>query len=557
MNPKSSFSSRAETNVLRTDGLPFSDAPNQTKLFLEYQTNPLALKKYYPNAVSSVARIAERVPEVLNAYKTDRDSLCDILEDANETNDAALKNIKLLRRADCVAVVTGQQAGLFTGALYTIYKALSAVKLAEDLRARGSNAVAVFWAATEDHDFDEVSATEIRTRAGEAIKIKNKPNHYRENLSVGFVNLDETIERTVEDLFDSLPHTEFTGEIRNTVAAAYAAGANYGAAFARLLSEITGKYGLIMLDPLDERLKKLAAPVYAEAVEKSEEIVSALINRSALLKADGYHAQVLIAPDYFPLFWQESDGTRNQIKKIGEGNYKIRNVGKEFGLSELAEIARRAPQRFSPSVALRSIVQDYLLPTVCYFGGAAEIAYFAQSAEVYRILRRPATTIFHRQSFTIVEPKHAKTLRKYDLRLHDLFAGGEAILSRIVEKYLNRRLADVFSEVEENINEELDRLGENLAAFDPTLAENLSARRRKISYHVESLRGKFHRAQTRKDETVRRRIETAVGALAPHGNLQERTLNVLPFLNAYGLNLIDWIYAAIDLDDKQHRIIYL
>lgn len=557
VNQEKSRLSPTETSDLQTAGLPFADAPNQTKLFLEYQTDSLALLKYYPSAVASPAQISERIPEVLAEYKTDRDALCDCLEAANADNKAALTNINLLREKDCVAVVTGQQAGLFTGALYTIYKALSAVKSAEDLRARGFKAVPVFWVATEDHDFDEVRKTEIVNRGGELFKVDNKPDDYRENLSVGNVLLDETINRTIKELFDNLPRTEFTGETKNIIETAYAVDENYGGAFARLLSVLTKNYGLIILNPLDERLKKLAAPVYREAVKKSDEIVSALINRSEELKKDGYHAQVLITPDYFPLFWQAADGTRNQIKKTVEGNYKVKNIGKEFSLKELSEIAAREPERFSPSVVLRSVVQDYLLPTVCYFGGAAEVAYFAQSSEVYRILNRPATTVFHRQSFTIIESRHAKTLRKYDLRLKDLFAGKDSILPRVVEKYLNRELAETFSAVEENINEQLNILGENLADFDSTLSENLASRRRKIIYHVDSLRGKFHREQARKDETVTRQIESALHALAPHKNLQERALNITQFLNFYGMNIIDWIYAAIDLEDKEHRIIYL
>lgn len=557
MNRETNCLCPTERSVLQTGSLPFSAAPSQSKLFLEYQKNPLALKKYYPSAVASHGQIINRITEVLEAYKTDRNLLCNILEEANSKDEETVKNINLLREEDCVAVVSGQQAGLFTGALYTIYKALSAVKLAECLRSRGAKAVPIFWAATEDHDFDEVSKTEILGRGGKLFEIKNKPNDYRENLSVGYVRLDETINQTVSDLFDNLPLTEFTDEIKAIIESTYASGSNYGDAFAHLLSRITSRYGLIMLDPLDGRLKKLAAPVYIEAIEKADEIVSALINRSEELNADGYHAQVLIAPDYFPLFWQSEDGTRNQIKKSDDSIYKIKNAGKEFTLEELVRIAAREPERLSPSVVLRSVVQDYLLPTVCYFGGAAEVAYFAQSAEVYRILRRPATTVLHRQSFTIVEQRHAKTLRKYDLQLNDLFGGRETILPRVVEKYLNRELAGVFSTVEKNINDELNRLDENLKNFDSTLAENLTTQRRKILYHIESLRGKFHRAQELRDETVTRQIETMLAALAPHKNLQERTLNVLPFLNAHGVNLIDWIYAAIDLDDKEHRIIYL
>jgi uncharacterized protein YllA (UPF0747 family) len=198
-----------------------------------------------------------------------------------------------------------------------------------------------------------------------------------------------------------------------------------------------------------------------------------------------------------------------------------------------------------------------LLPTVCYFGGAAEIAYFAQSAEVYRILERPVTPIFHRQSFTIIEPKHGKTLRKYDLELKDLFAGNENVKSKIVEKYLNQEMAQIFTEVDVNINTALDRLDRNLSLIEPTLAESLANRRRKIAYHISNLRTKFHSEQMRKDEVIKRQIETAFASLVPNRHLQERTLNVNSFIDRYGFYLIDWIYQAIDLDDKGHRIIYL
>ncbi len=546
--------------TLQTENLPFSEVPNQSKLFIEYQNNPLSLKKYYPLAVESHTQISQRIPEILSNYKADRHLLCDVLEEMNKSCNASektLANIKLLRDEDCVAVVSGQQAGLFTGPLYTIYKALSAVKMTECLTARGFKAVPVFWIATEDHDFKEVSNVSVINSQGNVVEIKNEPQRCYENLPVGYVNLDDSVKQTIDELFDELPHTEFTDDLRNIVEKTWKTGVDYGDAFARLLTDYLGCYGLIMLCPLDVRLKKLATPIYVEAIKKSDEIVSALRERSAELEKAGYHAQVLVTEDYFPLFWQSKDRTRHALKKSAAGTFKTKDIKREFTLEELAGIAVEEPQRFSPSVVLRSVVQDYLLPTVCYFGGAAEIAYFAQSAEVYRILERPMTPIFHRQSFTIVESKHAKTLKKYDLQLKDLFAGIENLTPQIVEKFLNPEMGEVFAEVDFNINEELDRLDRNLSQIEPTLAVSLANRRRKIAYHLSNLRTKFHSAQMRKDEVINRRLEAALNSLVPHKNLQERTINAASFVDRYGLYLIDWIYQAIDLDDREHRIIYL
>jgi bacillithiol synthase len=546
--------------ILQTESVPFAEISGQSKLFIKYQQNPLALKEFYPSVVESHTQISARIPEVLANHKADRDLLCNALEDMNVNCGAGaktLENIKLLREDDCVAVVTGQQAGLFSGPLYTIYKALSAVKMTECLRGRGYKVVPVFWIATEDHDFEEVSKTFVIGKTGELDELKNEPKRCYENLPVGTIKLDESIKATVEELFTDLSNTEFTEELRRLIDQSWNAETYFGDAFAKLLTKLFGEYGLIILCPLDPRLKQLAAPVYKEAIEKSSEIVDALRKRSDELQEKGYHAQVLVGEDYFPLFWQASDKTRNALKKSEQGTFKTKDASREFTLEELAEIAEKEPTRFSPSVVLRSVVQDYILPTVCYFGGAAEIAYFAQSGEVYRLLNRPPTPIFHRQSFTVIEPKHGKTLEKYNLELKNLFVGYENLLPSIVEKYLNSDTAKIFAEAEEKINIELNRLDQNLSQIEPTLAENLAKRRRKIIYHIGAMRNKFHHAQIRKDETLQRQIETMFTALLPHKHLQERTLNITYFLNRYGFNFVDWIYQAIDLDDKGHRVIYL
>lgn len=544
---------------VQTESLSFDRVPHQSRLFLDYQNDPVSLSRYYPNAIACHTEISSRIPEVLENYKTDRNALCDVLEELNGmcgASEATLSNIKLLREPNTVAVVSGQQAGLFTGPLYTIYKALSAVKLTECLRGRGFNAVPVFWIATEDHDFLEVSNTFVINQTGALQEIRNEPKRCYENLPVGYVKNDESILKSIEEVFEALPKTEFTSELRALIDSCWIPGIEYGESFAKMLTSIIGKFGLILLCPLDERLKRLAAPVYVDAIKKSDEIVASLQQRSRELVDDGYHAQVLVADDYFPLFYQARDRTRHALKKTSSGTYRTKGIDREFTLDELTVLAENEPQRFSPSVVLRSVVQDYLLPTVCYFGGAAEIAYFAQSGEVYRVLDRPVTTIFHRQSFAVIESKHAKTLERFGLKLADLFKGEDGIMPDIVEKHLASETAAVFADVEEKINIQLHLLEKSLFETDQTLGENSVRRRQKILYHIGAMRKKFHKAQLRIDETVNRQIESAFASLLPHKHLQERTLNVSGILNKFGPFAIDWIYDSIDLDDKGHRILY-
>jgi len=545
---------------LRFETVDFAAIPAQSKLFLKYQSDPLSLRKYYPNAVASHIEVISHAGKVLKAYKTDRQRLCAILADQNRDFGAGPKtfeNVTLLQRDDTVAVLTGQQAGLFTGPLYTIYKALSAIKMATCLRQRGQNAVPVFWAATEDHDFDEISQSVLLDSSGEAVTAKVTEDDRLQGNSVGTISIPESFATELNALLNSLPDSEFKAEVAARLKDTWNPGAKIGKAFCSHVQSLFESYGLIVVDPMDPELKKLAAPIYTEAVRRSDETVEALVERSADLKTDGFEPQVLVTPDYFPLFYHTDDGVRRSVRRKQDGTYRLTDTNTDISKDELIRIASVEPERFSPGVMLRPVVQDYLFPTICYFGGGAEISYFAQNSEVYRILERPATTILHRQSYTIVEAKHARTLEKYDLEFTDLFAGFESVLPEIVERFVNPSTSRLFADAEEDINIELNRLDQEISKIDPTLAANLAKRRSKILYHISAVRNKFHRVQIERDEVVNRQLRSLFSSLLPAGQLQERTLNVETFASRYGLYFIDWIYASVDLEERGHRLLYL
>jgi bacillithiol biosynthesis cysteine-adding enzyme BshC len=324
-----------------------------------------------------------------------------------------------------------------------------------------------------------------------------------------------------------------------------------------MMTRLLAPHGLILLDPLAPQLKKLAAPLYEEAARRAPEIAVAVDERSRELEASGYHAQVVTSQSAFPLFLHTPDGVRHAISRTESGRYKMKDSREEFTIEELAEKAAREPESFSPNVTLRAVVQDYLLPTVAYFGGAAEIAYFAQTAEVYRVLGRPATPILHRASMTIVERRTWRTLERYGLKLEDLFVGLDTVLARVVEEHLGAETAQSFNHAEASVNRELDMLQEQLKSVDPTLADALETGRRKINHQLEGLRSRFHRAQMSRDRAAHRQLERAFAALYPEKTLQERRINVTSLLARHGSYVINWIYDAINLGSSDHQIVYL
>jgi uncharacterized protein YllA (UPF0747 family) len=197
------------------------------------------------------------------------------------------------------------------------------------------------------------------------------------------------------------------------------------------------------------------------------------------------------------------------------------------------------------------------LPTAVYFGGAAEIAYSAQNAEVYRILNRPVTPMLPRATATIIEPRVRRTLDKYNLRMADFFCRPENLVPRIVEEFLDSDTSEIFAQAEETINGQLNRLDERLTEIEPTLAAALAHRRPKILYHIQALKRKFYNAEMTQNETVRRRLEAACSSLFPQKGLQERKLNVTSLIALHGEYILRWLYEEVDIDTSEHQIFYL
>lgn len=552
--------STPEESGLRVETLSFDRIPHQSRLFLDYLRDPTALREFYPSAVRFHHELPARAPEVLAAYQTNRNALCDALQDMNAAwgaGEETLKNIQMLREADCLAVVSGQQAGLFSGPLYTIYKALSAVKLAGCLMQRNTKAVPVFWIATEDHDFPEVAKAEFIGRDCKLAHVEVSPELHREGLPVGRVILDESINTVVDRLLELLPSSEFTPDLEVVLRDSWRPGRSYGEAFARMMTSLLGRHGLVLLDPLDPRMKALAAPLYATAALRAHDIATAIEARSRKLVEAGYHAQVTASENSFPLFIHDENGARHALTRAADGRYVTKQRDEAYTAEEIASLALAQPERFSPNVTLRAVVQDYLLPTIAYYGGAAEIAYFAQTAEVYRLLQRPTTPILPRASLTMIERHTGRVLERYGLTLADLFAGPENVLKRVVEEHLGADTAKSFAKTEVAVNSELDDLREQLRTIDPTLADALETGRRKINHQLEGLRTRFHRSQMARDEAAHRQLQRAFDQLYPNKELQERHINITSLLARHGRYVVDWIYHAINIGSNEHHIVYL
>jgi bacillithiol synthase len=448
------------------------------------------------------------------------------------------------------AIVSGQQVGLFSGPSFTIYKALSALRLAEDLGRMGKPAVAIFWLATEDHDLAEINHCLWPVRAGaERLDLASNGGSKRR---VGELALGDGVSEVVERAAGSLQGPA-AAEIAAALRDSYRPGETYGSAFGKLLARIFAGTGLILLDPLSPQLHALAAPLFRSALEHHQELAAELLDRSETLNKRGLHSQVKVT-EQTTLLFVDQDGERVPLRASGQDfSLGSRNVS----LQQLTDLLGTSPESFSANVLLRPVMQDLLLSTAAYVAGPAEIAYFAQGSVVYKRLLGRMPVMMPRASFTLVEPHVASVLRKYDLALPDLFAGERPVRARMESAMLPEGLAGRFEKGQETLQKLMQDLREPVEKLDGTLAGALETSEKKILYQFAHLQEKVARAIAFRSGVLESHQRLLMELLYPNGSLQERALNFLPILAAHGRELLDELGKRSGPGSFQHQVLYL
>lgn len=458
------------------------------------------------------------------------------------------RSLERLAQPGTVAVVTGQQVGLFSGPAYTIYKALTAARLARRLEEEGQPAVPVFWLATQDHDFEEIQHTWTFDGSHHPVRLSvTKPG--ADASPVGVLPLQDVPLPALRAALEGFP---FGSDVATLVEAAYQPGRTHGEAFRELLASLLPGLGLVFVDPMLPAVREIAAPLLTEALHQAPDLSAAIAYRGNALAERGYHAQVHF-DEHTSLVFLMENGRRQSLKRHGR-DYLL--GGRKMGI---AELAARAVD-LSPNALLRPVVQDYLLPTVAYIGGPAELAYLAQSEVLYRNLLGRMPVALPRSGFTLLDHRAEKLMHRYELGrcsnpLADFFDGDEHLRSRIAAVLIPKQLAASMQSSRDVVQHSLDRLSADLHSFDPTLAAAMEASRRKMGYQLDKLEGKIRREAVRRDQRASADAAYLSGLVYPNGHLQERFYSILPFLARHGVDLPSRIYGNVHLDCPDHQIL--
>ena len=527
------------------ESIPYSGTKGVSRLFATYVTDYDRLAPYYTGDWRE-DRSYEAVAQSLTASPIDRTVLVDVLEEQNlGWNNGRLAS--QLRDPRSLAVVTGQQVGIFGGPLYTLYKALTTIRLAERLSRKLSRPVIpVFWIEGADHDLDEVKGVAV---PGKQIWYEGYKQPEAGNLgSVGDLVFGKDIDRVVAELREALPDTSFRDDIFATHYAAYGQGVTFADAFAHTLSSLLGSGSMVFMNPEDCRLKQLVAPLLRRELSEYTATHAALKATSRELEED-YHAQVHVNPGN--VFMLGNSG-REALDPTGSG-YRARFSGNMIPLDGIADIP---PCSLSPNVVMRPLVQDSLLPTVAYVAGPGEIAYFAQFKSLYTWAKRPMPVIFPRASLTIIEPRVEKLMQRHELEVDELrHQTSELMRRRVLE---GTELERAFERAAVELDAGVEGLRPAVTDVDATLRPTVEAMRAQWGKELSKLQRRAERAEKRRHDQTRAQIEYCKQALYPNGSFQERVLPALYYLVKYGEDFLDQVRSGLDIElTSQHQLLTL
>ena len=534
---------------MKSHCLPFRQIPHTTPLFLDYLEFTPSVQQFYPRSPRLVEWAKDESARI--EYPGDRRArVSDILERQNKlwgASSATLENIQRFRSGACV-LVTGQQVGLFGGPTFSIFKALSAVKLAQEAQKLGIPCVPVFWLATEDHDLDEVNQVHIPNTDGN-LEVLASTTQAKKDAPVGSIRFGTEISEAVSKAAALLGDSDAS----RALAECYRPGEAFGTAFASLLARVFSEFGVILLDGSDPELDQIAAPLYRAAITRAPELAASLLKRDEQLRAAEYHQQVRIT-DSSTLLFAFRDGSRMPVH-FEAGKFLFGS--EETSSQDLAGLADTSPQTFSPNVLLRPVLQDYLLPTLAYVGGAAEVAYFAQAGVVYESFVGRITPILPRFSATLIEPKPQALLEKYKLTFTEVFQGPEGLREAIGSHLLPPNLQSSFDQATTVVERSMKSVRESLAQLDKTLIESAEHAEQKMLYQITNLRSRAARAELRQSDIVGRHANSLSNSLYPHKALQEREVAGIYFLAKYGRELLNGLLGTIHPDCLDHQLITL
>ncbi len=443
-------------------------------------------------------------------------------------------------------VTTGQQPGLFTGPLYSIYKALTTIRLAGTLeKALGIPVLPLYWVASEDHDWDEAASTSLPDVSNELRTITIQPPTGAVGQPLYRIDISEESAAVLDDLREALPDSDFSQGFLSIAEKAYGPGSTLPSGFEDELVGMLGALGLFVTDAADSLVKRRSQGVIQRAVSERAEEEALLVKQTAMVEVTDVEPQVSILPNGLNLFLEGSQG-RERIYRDEDGLF-LKHSGARLTESEVLAMATSEESSLSPNVLLRPVVESAVFPTVCYVAGPGEFAYWGQLKTLFEHHGMAMPMVLPRHSVTVLEGKTSKVLDKFDLSIADLAEPAHELAGRIARDDLPEAVTSGLGVLRAEVGRHFPAVMQAVKEVDPTLKGPAEGARKALFDALAELEKRTVQAVKRRQETTLSQVDKARLHLFPGGKPQERIFNVHYYLARYGVGFFDAVLESMDI----------
>lgn len=507
--------------------------------------------------------ISERLRwlETNSHLKADRQDLSECLTYFNEKigNSAlALQNIEALKERDTLVIIGGQQAGLLSGPLLTIYKIITIIKQARKASKQlNRKVVPVFWIAGEDHDFEEVNHIQYISSNLKIKKLKIQPavKDSKSTISELKVHLEEW-NNVLNEMSEDLIETEFKAEILDRLNSIVEHSDTLVEVFSKMMVWLFGASGLILLDSNDDQLRQLEAPMFKNLIKQNAVLNETLIHGKKQFESLGYVPQAEINETQSNLFYIHQ-GERLLLNRTEQGRYTDKQNKVSFLEEELIQLVNTHPGRFSNNVFSRPIMQEYLFPVWSTVLGPSEISYWGLLKEVFHLFDMKVPIIQPRFEYTILESTIQKHMKKYELSMKDVLNHFEEKKNSWLLEQDELKIEQKFSEAKKSFEALYEPVLSTIENINPGMVKLGVTNKQKILEQISFLEKRSLNAFQSQHETSIRQLDRIQLSIKPLEKPQERVYNIITYLNKYGF---DWIQQLIDEptdNELLHSIVYL
>ncbi|MFC6038236.1 bacillithiol biosynthesis cysteine-adding enzyme BshC [Paenisporosarcina macmurdoensis] len=514
------------------------DQPNSSPFLVDFHAQKKELSTFFhylPNKTSYENRAIS-----LKSHQVNRIQLANVVREymmqfpQNDEVDIHLSELE----KDALVVIGGQQAGLLTGPLYSVHKALSIILLAKQQRqALGIPVVPVFWIAGEDHDLDEINST-FTLNQGRLQKhtYNDRPN--RKQMASETAVEAEKLQSFIRDVFKQFTETIYTKELLRKCLDMTQQVSSYSHFFAVMMHDFFSNEGLLLIDAAYQPLRKYESPYFVKMIEQAQEIASLVVDQESRFQQAGYGQPILASEDSSNLFIVEN-GERFLLKYIN-GVFLNETAGLRFSRQQLIDIAINQPERLSNNVVTRPLMQEMVFPVLAFIGGPGELAYWATFKTMFEHFDMELPVMVPRLSISIVDKKSKQYLDELDLPVESVFNGElQSHKQKFIDDIKDDDAEAMIREIQQSLEEQYQRLDNHLSNAGPTLniitKKNLELHNKQFLY----LSRKIEDTNLLRHEVKIRKFNQIEGTLFPEYTLQERWFSPLLFLNEIGPTFID------------------